>query len=38
MVTVCLTYEMGFFRKIADCVTVMDQGQIIEENAQTKIF
>ena len=37
MMMVCLTYEMGFFRKIADLVTFMDQGQIIEENAQTKL-
>jgi ABC-type polar amino acid transport system ATPase subunit len=27
----------GVFRKIADRVAFMDQGQIIEENAQTKL-
>lgn len=38
MTMVCVTHEMGFAKKVADCVIFMDEGQIIERNAPDGFF
>ena len=38
MTMLCVTYEIGFARKMADRVIFMDADQIIEENNPTKFF
>lgn len=35
---VCVTHEMGFAKKVADCVIFMDKGQIIEKNNAQDFF
>lgn len=35
---VCVTHEMGFAKKVADCVIYMDEGQIIETNTAKQFF
>lgn len=35
---VCVTHEMGFAKKVADCVIYMDEGQIIEKNTAKQFF
>ena len=38
MTMVCVTHEMGFARKVADRVTFMDKGEIVEEAAPETFF
>lgn len=38
MTMLCVTHEMGFARKVADCVVFMDEGEIIERNAPEEFF
>ena len=38
MTMVCVTHEMGFARKVADCVVFMDEGEIIERNDPEPFF
>ncbi len=38
MTMICVTHEMGFAKKVADCVVFMDEGQIIERNAPDEFF
>jgi general L-amino acid transport system ATP-binding protein len=38
MTMICVTHEMGFARKIADCVIFMDNGQIVEKNNPEDFF
>jgi general L-amino acid transport system ATP-binding protein len=38
MTMICVTHEMGFARRIADCVIFMDQGAIIEINRPDAFF
>ena len=38
MTTVCVTHEMGFAKKVADCVICMDEGQIVERNTAKGFF
>lgn len=38
MTMVCVTHEMGFARKVADRVLIMDAGEIIEENDPETFF
>ena len=38
MTMLCVTHEMGFARKVADCVFFMDQGEIIERNDPETFF
>ncbi|BBM88704.1 glutamine transport ATP-binding protein GlnQ [Spirochaetota bacterium] len=38
MTMVCVTHEMGFARKVADCICFMDKGQIVEKNTAKKFF
>lgn len=37
MTMICVTHEMGFARKVADCVVFMDGGEIVER-AEPEIF
>lgn len=38
MTMLCVTHEMGFARKVADCVVFMDGGEIIERNPPEEFF
>lgn len=38
MTMLCVTHEMGFARKAADCVIFMDEGYIVERNSPEKFF
>lgn len=38
MTMICVTHEMGFARKVADRVTFMDAGEIIEEGDPESLF
>jgi len=38
MTMVCVTHEMGFAQEVADRVTLMDRGEIIEENSPHAFF
>lgn len=38
MTMLCVTHEMGFARKVADCVIFMDGGEIIERNPPEQFF
>ena len=38
MTMICVTHEMGFARKVADRVIIMDEGQIIEQNEPEAFF
>ena len=38
MTMLCVTHEMGFARKVADCVIFMDQGEIIERANPEEFF
>ncbi len=38
MTMICVTHEMGFARKVADCVCFMDEGQKVEENTPKEFF
>ena len=38
MTMLCVTHEMGFARKVADCVVFMDQGEIIESAPPEEFF
>ncbi|MFK7867214.1 MAG: amino acid ABC transporter ATP-binding protein [Alphaproteobacteria bacterium] len=38
MTMLCVTHEMGFARKVADCVVFMDGGEIIERAAPEEFF
>ena len=38
MTMLCVTHEMGFARKVADCVIFMDQGEIIERADPEEFF
>ena len=38
MTMLCVTHEMGFARKVADCVIFMDQGEIIERATPEEFF
>lgn len=38
MTMICVTHEMGFARQVADRVTFMDKGVIVEENAPEAFF
>lgn len=38
MTMICVTHEMGFAKKVADCIVFMDEGQIIERNLPEKFF
>lgn len=38
MTTVCVTHEMGFARKVADCMIFMDAGQIVEASDPKTFF
>ena len=38
MTMVVVTHEMGFARKVADCVVFMDGGEIVEKNDPESFF
>lgn len=38
MTMLVVTHEMGFARKVADCVIFMDEGQIVEKNEPEEFF
>jgi len=38
MTMLCVTHEMGFARKVANRVIVMDAGQIVEQNTPAEFF
>lgn len=38
MMMVCVTHEMGFARAVADRMTFMDAGQIVEEGKPDSFF
>ncbi len=38
MTMLCVTHEMGFARQVANRVTFMDQGQIVEQNEPEEFF
>ncbi len=38
MTMLCVTHEMGFARQVADRVILMDEGEIVEENAPEAFF
>src|ERR1043165_7151307 len=38
MTMLCVTYEMGFARQVANRVIFMDQGKIVEENSPELVF
>ena len=38
MTMICVTHEMGFARQVSNRVIVMDQGQIVEQNAPDAFF
>ena len=38
MSMICVTHEMGFARKVANCVIFMDEGQIVEQNEPEAFF
>ncbi len=38
MTMLCVTHEMGFARQVANRVTFMDQGQIVEQNSPAEFF
>jgi len=38
MTMLCVTHEMGFAKKVADCVIFMDEGQIVERNNPKDFF
>ncbi len=38
MTMICVTHEMGFAKKVADCVVFMDEGQIVERNSPKEFF
>ena len=38
MTMVCVTHEMGFARKVADCIIFMDEGEIVEKNSPEEFF
>jgi general L-amino acid transport system ATP-binding protein len=38
MTMLCVTHEMGFARKVANCVIFMDEGQIVEQNEPEEFF
>ncbi len=38
MTMLCVTHEMGFAKKVADCVIFMDQGEIVERNNPKDFF
>ena len=38
MTMLCVTHEMGFARKVADCVVFMDGGEIIERASPEEFF
>lgn len=38
MTMVCVTHEMGFARKVADCIVFMDQGEIVEQTPPAEFF
>jgi len=38
MTMLCVTHEMGFAKKVADCVIFMDGGEIVEENEPEAFF
>ncbi|MGC4023915.1 MAG: amino acid ABC transporter ATP-binding protein [Mesorhizobium sp.] len=38
MTMICVTYEMGFARQVADRVVFMDQGEIVESGAPDSVF
>ena len=38
MTMMVVTHEMGFARKVADCVIFMDQGEIVEDAAKDDFF
>ena len=38
MTTVCVTHEMGFARKVADCMIFMDEGKIVEASDPKTFF
>lgn len=38
MTMICVTHEMGFAKKVADCIIFMDEGQIKERNSPENFF
>ena len=38
MTMLCVTHEMGFAKKVADCVIFMDEGEIVEKNEPEEFF
>lgn len=38
MTMICVTHEMGFARKVADCILFMDEGQILEDTDPDSFF
>ena len=38
MMMICVTYEMGFAKKVADTMVFMDQGEIVEIATPTEFF
>ena len=38
MTMLCVTHEMGFAKKVADCVIFMDAGEIVERNSPEEFF
>jgi len=38
MTMICVTYEMGFARSVADRIIFMDKGEIVEQNSPSEIF
>lgn len=38
MTMICVTHEMGFARKVADCIVFMAEGEIVEKAAPEQFF
>ena len=38
MTMLCVTHEMGFAKKVADCVIFMDAGEVVERNDPEEFF
>ena len=38
MTMICVTYEMGFARQVADRIIFMDEGEIVEQNSPEEFF